>query len=46
MYEETNLVKEEANLRKKKKGECEEEGFMIGFNQTVSDQDVDRDSFG
>ncbi|KAK2392907.1 DWNN domain, a CCHC-type zinc finger [Trifolium repens] len=44
MYEETYLFKKEANLRKKKKGEGEEEGFMIRFNQTVSDQDVDTET--
>jgi hypothetical protein len=44
MYEETYLFKKEANLRKKKKGEGEEEGFMIRFNQTVNDQDVDTET--
>jgi hypothetical protein len=40
MYEEIYLVKEETNLQKKKKGDRKVERFMIGFDQTVSDQDV------
>jgi hypothetical protein len=44
MYEEIYLVKEEASLQKKKKGDREVERFMIEFDQTVSDQDVDREA--